>query len=363
MKKAFSVVLATLLALSIAACSSSAASSAGSAAGSQTFSGGQTASAAPSASTAGKKYVIGALVYKYDDVYLSTVRAAMQKYADKAGNVELKMFDGQGDQGKQLDQLDAILQDGVDCLFVNMCDQSSAQTVINQVKGKKIPLVFFNREPTDISVLKSYDKDIFVGTKAQDAGIMQGDMLAQLWKADKSLDRNGDGKVQYVVFKGEADNLEAIARTEYCQSEAKKQGLNMDAVAPVQVCDWTAEKAMNAMEAILSSNSDVEAVLCNNDDMATGVISALQNHGYNTGKAGDKKVVVLGVDGTDAAKSAIAAGTMMGTVKQDGDAMAKACINIAENYLGSKSALEGTGYQLDETGVAIRIPYSSYTGK
>ncbi|MDF1494380.1 galactose ABC transporter substrate-binding protein [Caproiciproducens sp. CPB-2] len=351
-KRVFSVILAAMLALSVAACSSSTESSSG-----------ETASGTSSERTDGKKYVIGALVYKYDDVYLSTVRAAMQQYADKAGNIELKMYDGQGDQGKQLDQLDAILQDGVDCLFVNMCDQSSAQTVINQVKDKKIPLVFFNREPTDISVLKNYDKDIFVGTKAQDAGIMQGDMLAQLWKADKSLDRNGDGKVQYVVFKGEADNLEAIARTEYCQSEAKEKGLNMDAVAPVQVCDWTAEKAMNAMEAILSSNNDIEAVLCNNDDMATGAISALQNHGYNTGNEGDKKIVVLGVDGTDAAKSAIASGTMMGTVKQDGDAMAKACVNIAENYLSGKSALEGTGYQLDETGVAIRIPYSSYTGK
>ena len=349
MKKILCIALALAMALSLVACGTSASTA--------------SPSPSPSAEAAAKdKFVVGALVYKYDDVYLSTVREAIQKYADAAGNIELKMYDGQGDQGKQLDQLDAILQDGVDCLFVNMCDQSSAQTVINLVKDKGIPLVFFNREPTDISVLKGYDKCIFVGTRAQDAGVMQGDMLYTLWSGDKSWDRNGDGKCQYVVFKGEADNLEAIARTEFCQSEAKDKGIDMEPVTDVQVCDWTAEKAMNAMEAILSANTDVEAVLCNNDDMATGVISALQNHGFNTGKEGDKKMIVLGVDATDAAKSAIASGYMQGTVKQDGDAMAKACVDIAENYLNGKGALDGTTYELDETGVAIRIPYSPFNG-
>jgi len=362
MKKILSLLLVFALTLSLVACSNSAPSGNTSPSGAAPSSNSpDQSSSIPSSSD--KKFVIGALVYKYDDVYLSTVRAAMQKYCDAAGNIELKMYDGQGDQGKQLDQLDAILQDKIDCLFVNMCDQSSTQTVIDGVKDKDIPLVFFNREPLDINVLKDYDKSIFVGTNAKDAGIMQGDMLAEIWNSDKSWDRNGDGKVQYVVFKGEADNLEAIARTEYCQSEAKDKGLNMDMITPVQVCDWTAEKAMNAMEAILASNSDVEAVLCNNDDMATGVISALQNNSFNTGAVDSKKMIVLGVDATDAAKSAIASGYMQGTVKQDGDAMAKACVEIAQNYMNGKGALDGTSYKLDDTGVAIRIPYAPFTGK
>ena len=315
-----------------------------------------------SASDSEDTFVVGALIYKYDDVYLSTVREALQEYAGTAGNIKFECFDGQSDQGKQLDQLDALLQDGVDCLLACMSDQSSAQTIIDLVKDKDIPVVFFNREPTDITVLKSYDKCIYIGTRAEDAGIMQGDMLAELWKANPSYDRNGDGKVQYVVMKGEADNLEAIARTDYCQSQAKADGLDMDPVADPQICSWSAENAMNATEAILSSNHDIEAVLCNNDDMATGVISALQSHGYNTGDESDPSIIVLGVDATDAAVSAIASGYMQGTIKQDGDAMGKACINIAENYLTGKDVLDGVGYDLDETGVAIRIPYSPYNG-
>ena len=312
-------------------------------------------------STDGETYEIAAMFYKYDDVYLSTVRSAMEKYAEEAGNINLTCYDGQGDQGKQLDQLDTILAKGVDCIFVNMTDQSSAPTVIDKVKDEGIPLVFFNREPTDITVLEGYDKCLFVGTQAEDAGIMQGDMLYDLWTENPDYDRNGDGKVQYVVFQGEADNVEAIARTEYCVKQSEENGLQMEAIAETQVCNWLAEQAMNAMEAILATQADtIEVAFCNNDDMATGVISALQNNGMNTGNEGDPSIIVLGVDATDAGVAAVEAGTMAGTVKQDGDGMAKAVVEVALNFLAGNDPLEGTDYELDSTGVAIRIPYSPY---
>ena len=213
-----------------------------------------------------------------------------------------------------------------------------------------------------MSVLDDYDKAIYVGTQAEDAGIMQGDLLADIWEESSSLyDRNGDGKVQYVIFKGEADNLEAIARSEYCVKQAEERGLELVPVAAEQVCDWNGEKAMNAMEAILAADDSVEAVMCNNDEMATGAVSALQSHGFNMGDGKDA-AIVLGVDGTDAAVSAIDSGYMNGTVRQDGDAMGKAVVSIASNFLNGKDALDGTGYELDTTGHAIRIPYSAYMG-
>lgn len=309
----------------------------------------------------GETYEVAALFYRYDDVYLSTVRSAMETYAAEAGNINLTCYDGQGDQGRQLDQLDTILSRGVDCIFVNMTDQSSAPTVIEMVRDEGIPLVFFNREPTDITVLEDYDKCLFVGTQAEDAGIMQGDMLYDLWTENPEYDRNGDGVVQYVVFQGEADNVEAIARTEYCVSQSEANGLQLEAIAETQVCNWLAEQAMNAMEAILATQADtIEVVFCNNDDMATGVISALQNYGMNTGNEGDTHIIVLGVDATDAGVAAVEAGTMAGTVLQDGDGMAKAVVDVALNFLAGNDALEGTDYELDSTGVAIRIPYSPY---
>lgn len=48
---------------------------------------------------------------------------------------------------------------------------------------------------------------IFVGTKPEEAGIMQGEILADLYAANpERVDKNGDGKVATLEFEGEINN-------------------------------------------------------------------------------------------------------------------------------------------------------------
>lgn len=303
---------------------------------------------------------VGVLVYKYDDTYISTVRAAIDKYA-KASDVEvnLDMQDGQGDQARQNDQLDVLIQKGVDVLAINAVDTGSAQGLADKAKAAGIPVVFFNREPS-ADVIRSCE-GIFIGTTASEAGVMQGDILADLWKQNPAYDLNGDGKVQYLVFKGEPGNPEAEARTEYAVKQAEANGLVMENLyGEAVVANWAADQAQAAMEAILAAHDGkIEAVFCNNDDMALGVIAALNASGYNTSKDSEKWIPVIGVDATDAGVEAINTGRMAATVKQDGDAMGKAIVAIALNAAQGKSFLEGTSYNLAEDGVSVRIPYST----
>lgn len=55
-----------------------------------------------------------------------------------------------------------------------------------------------------------------MGTDYEMAGHMQGEMIGNylLENYDK-YDLNKDGKISYVMFKGQEGNLEAIARTQY----------------------------------------------------------------------------------------------------------------------------------------------------
>lgn len=66
---------------------------------------------------------------------------------------------------------------------------------------------------------------------AIDAGKMQGDIIKDLWDAHPEYDLNGDGKVQYVMFQGEPDNPEAIARTQYSVEQATANGLTRNRLA------------------------------------------------------------------------------------------------------------------------------------
>ena len=317
-----------------------------------------TFSACGKSSQTGKLPKIGVCIYKYDDTYISTVRQALEKLA--ANKAELLLNDGKGDQGTQNDQVDLLIQKGVDVLMVNIVDVGAAQTIVNKAKAADIPIIFFNREP-DTDVIKSYDKAMFVGTNAKDAGVIQGEIIAETWK-NGDYDTNGDGKMQYVMFKGEPDNPEAVARTEWSIKSATENGVKCQELA-LQVCNWDTELANRAMEAWLSKyGNSIEFVVANNDGMAQGAIAALQAAGYNKGDK-SKFIPVVGVDATDAAKDLIAKGYMTGTVLQDGSAMADAIFSIAMNIASGKDRLEGTDYKYDETNVAVRIPYKAYSGK
>lgn len=301
---------------------------------------------------------VGVCFYKYDDTYISTVRQSLEKIAN--GKVNLLLNDGKGDQGTQNDQVDLLIQKKVDALLVNVVDVGAAQTIVNKAKNADIPIIFFNREPSE-EVLKSYNKARFVGTNAKDAGVIQGEIITKTWQND-DCDKNNDGILQYVMLKGEPDNPEAVARTEWSIKTVNENGIETQQLG-LQVCNWDTEMASRAMEAWLSKFGDeIEFVVANNDGMAQGAIAALQAAGYNKGDK-EKFVPVVGVDATDAAKDLISKGYMTGTVLQDGNKMAEALFNISYNAAQGLDFIDGTNYKYDESGVAVRIPYQSYNGE
>ncbi|MDI9218819.1 galactose ABC transporter substrate-binding protein [Clostridium tertium] len=308
----------------------------------------------------GDKVKVGVCLYKFDDTYISTVRQNLEKIqSENPDKVEFTFYDGKGDQATQNDSIDTLLQKDVDVLLVNLVDTGAAPTVIDKIKAAEKPVVLFNRE-SSADAIKSYDKAIFVGTNAKEAGIMQGDILSEAWEKDKAaIDKNGDGILQYVMLKGEPDNPEAVARTQYSVSTLNDKGVKTEELA-LQVCNWDQALAQNATEAWFSKFGDkIEAVIANNDGMAQGAIAALQAQGYNNGDAA-KTIPVVGVDATAAAQDLIGKGFMLGSVLQDSEGMAKALYETGMNLAAGKNAIEGTKYEFDDTGIAVRIPYQPY---
>ncbi|GHV57662.1 galactose ABC transporter substrate-binding protein [Deltaproteobacteria bacterium] len=302
---------------------------------------------------------LGILIYRYEDAYVSTVRDALRKALD--GKAEFTMQDGQGNQDTQNAQVDALIEQQVDGLIVNMVDTQAAGLVLDKAMAANIPVVFFNREP-DLELLTEYDKAVFIGTNAADAGKMQGDIIKKIWADHPEYDLDKDGKFQYVMFKGDPDNPEAIARSEWSVKQAELNGVKMDQLGQTYVCNWDTALAQEAMAAALAAHEGrIELAIANNDAMAMGAIAALTKSGYNI--AGGKKYIpVIGVDATDQAVDAINKGHMSGTVKQDGKAMAEAVAAVSLNLIAGQAPLDGTSHKFDESGLAVRIPYSPYTG-
>ena len=107
----------------------------------------------------------------------------------------------------------------------------------------------------------------------------------------------------------------------------------------------------------------VELVIANNDEMAIGAVTALQNAGYNLEDGSATVIPVFGVDATDAAKEAIGKGTMTGTIKQDADGMANTIAQISANFMGGADTFADVAAENVVGTWRVNIPYATYTGE
>ena len=315
---------------------------------------------------------IQVLVWKYDDTYGSTVRAAMEKwaeyYSEEMGiDIQLTMYDAADDIGKQIEQATMVCSQGCDFVIINLAEVSNGAALTTMFQEAGIPFLFYNKQPaeaTEQEVLVDTGT-IFIGTLARQAGDMQGEILAEMYEADPSIDLNGDGKLQYVMLMGEPQNDEAIARSQYSVETAEALGLEMEQIGETLVCNWDQAQAQDAINALWAAEGDnIEVIFANNDMMALGAVAAINGYGYNTGNEGDPSVVVIGVDAIDAALVSIQDGGMTATVKQDGDAMGQANILCAINGALGRDWLDGTDYEYtDDPYHCIRIPYAMITAE
>ena len=197
MKKIIALTLALVMVLGLAAC-------------------GGTASGEPKVS-----------VFWYDesDVYLSSVRTALNEKLDALGVA----YDNQyaaNDSAKQLDQIKTAIAGGSTLLVVNVVTSGSPDVAEEILAAAgDIPVVFFNRaigtDGSDVTVLDAHNTTCFIGTDAPEAGHMQGKMVGDYVLANYDvIDLNSDGVITYAMFKGEEGNAEAIARTQFGVEDA-----------------------------------------------------------------------------------------------------------------------------------------------
>ncbi len=95
-------------------------------------------------------------------------------------------------------------------------------------------------------------------------------------------------------------------------------------VVATQAAEFDRGQALDVMTNILQANPDIDGVYAANDEMALGVVAALESRGL-TGK-----VQVVGNDGIADALAAVAAGDMYSTHAESPYALGKEVIKIAD---------------------------------
>ena len=270
---------------------------------------------------------IGVAVYDAEDRFVQSVYDIIGQYAQQeeengAVEITINMADGQNNQEIQNGQIEAFINEAYDAIAVNIVDRAQASTIINKAQKANIPLVFFNREPVPQDMY-IWEDVYYVGAEAEQSGKLQAQILMGAIENGVNVDTNKDGIIQYVMLEGEPGHQDAILRTYYSIKTLEENGYKLENIAS-DTGMWRKDVAKEKMlEWIDELGEEIEVVIANNDDMALGVIEALEEKGYFER---ENKVQVIGVDGMKSARQAIKDGKMLGTVFNDAQAQAEAIL-------------------------------------
>ena len=190
--------------------------------------------------------------------------------------------------------------------------------------------------------LLQWDKLFYVGCDAAQSGEMQGEIAAEYIKNHPEVDKNGDGKIQYVLLEGEAGHQDAISRTDLSVKTMIENEIELEKLS-YQFADWNRAQAENRVSQLIDQyGSEIELILSNNDEMALGAVEAYKNASYRQ----TERPIIFGIDGLTDALEAVEHGTMQGTVYNDKEDQAR-MIALLTVALFQGSDIEGYGLEDD----------------
>lgn len=270
---------------------------------------------------------IGVYIYDMTDFYMINYMSHLTEDLSEVG--ELYVHDA---KNSQILQNEAIVEniDKQDILIVNPVDRLSAYALIELAKLKEKTIIFINREPLPNDLFE-YENAYYVGSEAIQSAKFQADLISDLFGGNPNslneVDKNGDGKVQLIIFKGQRGHQDAENRTEYLQIFLSNMGYEIDLVS-IENGEWFKQESKNLMEEILLDNVYAEVIACNNDYMALGVVEAIDEF-----ESTDVPYHVVGIDGMKEAIEAINEGKMYGTVYNDAALQASEVTKLVKNKL------------------------------
>jgi inositol transport system substrate-binding protein len=258
--------------------------------------------------TSGMAQRIGVTLSAFEHQFLVKVKEAMTEKAKELG-VQIQFVEAQGDIGKQLNQIQTFMSQGIDAIIVNPVDTTATPKMTKLVTGAGIPLVYVNLQPAEETLPKGV---AYVGSEEIVSGKLQGEGIAKLL--------NNKGNI--VIMMGELATQAAVLRTEGVE-KVVAQHPEMKIVGK-QTANWRRNEAIDLMNNWLVAGTKIDAVVANNDEMAIGAILALQQAGKDV-----KKVVIAGIDATADALAEMEKGNLDLTVFQDAKGQGKGAVETA----------------------------------
>jgi ribose transport system substrate-binding protein len=235
-----------------------------------------------------------------------TIREEVEKKGDKLITVDPAM-----DPEKQIDQIEDLISQKIDAIFLNPVDWEAIRPALVSLNQARIPVINYDAEVRDIDLVAAY-----VGSDNYNAGYICGvDMVKHF--------PNG-GPIAILDSPG---MLSIRDRIDGFNKAIAGKGFT---VVFLRDAKGESSTARRHTEEMLSTNPEVLAIMGGNDPTALGAFEACK-------AANRVNILIYGVDGSPGAKAAIAErGQFVGSGAQSPISIAKTSVEIAYKILNKK---------------------------
>lgn len=219
--------------------------------------------------------------------------------AAKTCNWNLVYADAGGSAAKQVADVESMIAQKVDLIVLAPREEKPLIPAVMKAKKAGIPVILIDRNVDQKVAAAGKDYVTFIGSDFVDQGRRAAEWLVKA--------TGGKGKI--VELEGTTGSSPANNRKKgFDDAIAKASGLK---IVASQSGDFARDKGRAVMQTLLQAHPDVTAVYAHNDEMALGAIAALEAAGKKPGQ----DVIIVSIDGTKDALTAIAAGKMGATVQ------------------------------------------------
>jgi len=228
--------------------------------------------------------------------------AETQSFRDTAEscNWDLIVTDAAGSAAKQVADVDSMIAQGIDVLFLPPREEKPLIPAVMKAKAAGIPTFLVDRSVDPDVAVAGRDYVAFLGSDFVDQGRRVAEWTLENFEGDEGI---------IVELEGTTGSSPANDRKEGFD-EVTAEHDHMEIVAS-QSGDFARDQGRQVMETLLQAHPDVNIVYAHNDEMAIGAIQALELAGREPGE----DVLVVSIDGTRDALQAIIDGKMGVTVE------------------------------------------------
>lgn len=201
-------------------------------------------------------------------------------------------LDAQLDSNKQLADIEDVLQQNIDAIFVAPVDSEAIKSAYLACNQAGVPVI-------NIDVPIADDLADLCAFQVTTDNVMAGEVLGKAM-----VENNSDAKVALIDW---SINKAVTDRTE--GFEKAIEGSNIEIVAR-QDANASVESALPVMETMLQSNPEIDTVFGINDPTCMGALSAIQA----AGREGD--IDIYSIDGSQEGLELVKEGQFVGTSAQ-----------------------------------------------